>query len=56
MDKLSSESAVPESFLWTVIDGALVVYQLQLNDFVPAVQAALTVKADLSVLVTVKGK
>ena len=57
LDKLTSEAAVPQSFRWTVIDGALVVYRLQMNDdFVPAVQASVTVKADLSVVVTVKGE
>jgi len=56
LDKLSSESAVPEGFLWTLLDGALVVYRLQLNDHVPAVRASVTVRPDLSVLVAVNGK
>jgi len=48
MDKLSSESIVPKSFLF----GALVVYQLQLNDC--PCSASETIKADLNVLVTLK--
>jgi len=54
--KLSDETSLPPGFNITIMDDSLLVYLLHLNDGVPTVSACITLKSDLTVVCSLRGK
>jgi hypothetical protein len=55
-DKLSREQMLPSGFRTTMVDGMLLIYLLNVVDGMPEVQASITVRPDLAVIVSMEKK
>ena len=55
-EKLRIETARPEGFTVTKLDSELLIYLLQVSDSIPSIRACITVKENLSTVVSLDGK
>ena len=56
LDKLQSETALPSGFTLTIVDTALFIYMLNVNDNIPSIKACIAVHEDHTVAVSLDGK
>jgi len=55
-EKLTAEPAVPGGFHYLLLDGTLVICRMRLVESEPEEQAAITVRGDLTVVITLDGR
>ena len=53
--KLGTET-IPDGYLWKVIDQSLIIYQLEIKDFVATISASLLIKSDLNIVACLNDK
>jgi len=54
--KLSEETSVPQGFTVTLLNDALLIYMLELEDNIPSVVDCITLKSDHTVVCSLQGK
>lgn len=55
-DKLTTDSAVPRGFQVALVHGVLIIYRVQLVDCLPEVQASVTLRSDLTIVIALNQK
>ena len=53
---MTTDSAVPRGFQVALVDSMLIIYRLQLVDCLPEVQASVTLRSDLTIVIALNHK
>jgi hypothetical protein len=56
LERLKTETALPDGFNFTIADNALLIYLIHVSDNIPSIKACLAVQEDLKVVVSLDGK